>query len=108
MSFTRIAHWPIRDLPAYEDARRPLFWTLAPCTFRNAYDGPGFDAILVRSQRDIFRTHPPGPRWLEVDREREWTLYVREPGEWPASGDQIDPGPCGTQEEATRGATFDE
>src|SRR6202042_679509 len=23
VSFTRIRHWPIRDLPAYEDGRRP-------------------------------------------------------------------------------------
>jgi hypothetical protein len=94
MSFTRIRHWPIRDLPAFDDARRPLFWTLAPCTFRNAYDGPSADYLLVRSTRDIFRGHPQGPQWRRVDQEREWLLYEREPGdEWPAS-DTTDLGPC--------------
>ncbi len=94
MSFTRIRHWPIRDLPAFDDARRPLFWTLAPCTFRNAYDGPSADYLLVRSTRDIFRNHPAGPRWERLDQEREWTLYEREPGEdWPALA-RPDPGPC--------------
>jgi hypothetical protein len=102
VSFTRIRHWPIRDLPAYEDGRRPLFWTLAPCTFRNAYDGPSADYLLVRSQRDAMRLHPAGPRWRLLDREREWWLFEREPGaEWPAT-DLADPGPCakddGTQQ----------
>jgi len=93
MSFTRIRHWPIRDLAAFEETRRPLFWTLAPCTFRNAFDGTSTDYMLVRSPRDIFRTHPPGPRWQRIDQEREWSLYEREPGaEWPA--DRVDPGPC--------------
>jgi len=94
MSFTRIRHWPIRDRPAFDDARRPLFWTLAPCTFRNAYDGPSADFMLVRATRDIFRAHPQGPRWRRIDGEREWSLYEREPGdEWPAT-DRPDPGPC--------------
>jgi hypothetical protein len=94
MSFTRIRHWPIRDAASVDDARRPLFWTLAPCTFRNAYDGPSADYLLVRAARDIFRGHPEGPRWRRVDQEREWSLYEREPGEWPASGVRLDPGPC--------------
>jgi hypothetical protein len=100
MSFTRIRHWPIRDRPAFEDGRRPLFWTLAPCTFRNAYDGPSADYILVRAPRDIFRTHPQGPRWRRIDQEREWSLYEREPdAEWPAT-DRADPGPCARDDEA--------
>jgi hypothetical protein len=95
MSFTRIRHWPIRDLPTVDDARRPLFWTLAPCSFRNAYDGPSADYLLVRASRDIFRGHPQGPRWRRIDQEREWFLYEREPGaDWPATGDRADPGPC--------------
>jgi hypothetical protein len=101
MSFTRIRHWPIRDLPATGDARRPLFWTLAPCTFRNAYDGPSADVLLVRSTQDIFRGHPPGPRWRRVDQEREWSLYEREPGgDWPATSDRPDPGPCAKGDDA--------
>lgn len=92
MSFTRIRHWPIRD--RVDTSPRPLFWTLAPCTFRNALDGPGFDYLLVRTTRDIFRAHPPGPRWRRLDQEREWSLYERQPGEpWPAT-DRPDPGPC--------------
>ena len=99
MSFTRIRHWPIRDLPAFDDARRPLFWTLAPCTFRNAIDGPSADYLLVRSPRDVFRGHPQGPRWSRIDQEREWSLYEREPGaEWP--GDRPDPGPCAKDDDA--------
>jgi len=95
MSFTRIRHWPIRDLPAFDDGRRPLFWTLAPCTFRNAYDGPSADYLLVHAPRDIFRGHPQGPRWRRLDQEREWSLYEREPGaDWPAAGERADPGPC--------------
>ncbi|MGD0528232.1 MAG: hypothetical protein ABSE49_24065 [Polyangiaceae bacterium] len=94
MSFTRIRHWPVRDRPGFDDGRRPLFWTLAPCTFRNAYDGPSADYLLVRAPRDIFRSHPPGPRWHRLDQEREWSLYEREPdAEWPAR-DRADPGPC--------------
>jgi hypothetical protein len=100
MSFTRIRHWPIRDLPAFDDARRPLFWTLAPCTFRNAYDGPSADYMLVRATRDIFRAHPQGPRWRRIDEEREWSLYAREPGaEWPAT-DRPDPGPCAKDDDS--------
>jgi hypothetical protein len=100
MSFTHIRHWPIRDLPAFEDARRPLFWTLAPCTFRNAYDGPSADYLLVRASRDIFRTHPAGPRWHRIDQEREWSLYEREPGDpWEATADRIDQGPCAKDDE---------
>jgi len=95
MSFTRIRHWPIRDRRTAPGPGRPLFWTLAPCTFRNALDGPGFDYLLVRAPRDVFRAHPPGPRWRRVDQEREWSLYEREPDAfWPATGDQPDPGPC--------------
>jgi hypothetical protein len=95
MSFARIRHWPIRDLPSLDDSRRPLFWTLAPCTFRNAYDGPSADYLLVRAPRDIFRTHPEGPRWRRVDEEREWSLYERAPGApWPANPERADPGPC--------------
>jgi hypothetical protein len=105
MSFTRIRHWPIRDLPAFDDGRRPLFWTLAPCTFRNAYDGPSADYLLVRAPRDIFRTHPQGPRWQRVDQEREWFLYEREPdSEWPAT-DRADPGPCVKDDEPEPAAT---
>jgi hypothetical protein len=100
MSFTRIPHWPIRDASGEEDARRPLFWTLAPCTFRNAIDGPGADYLLVRAPRDVFRGHPAGPRWRRIDEEREWSLYEREPGApWPAMDDRPDPGPCGKDEE---------
>jgi hypothetical protein len=98
MSFTRIRHWPIRDLPAFDDARRPLFWTLAPCSFRNAFDGPSVDYLLIRAPHDVLQRHPPGPRWRRVDQEREWSLYEREAGEWPAS-DRPDPGPCGKDEE---------
>jgi hypothetical protein len=95
MSFTRIRHWPIRDRPSADDARRPLFWTLAPCTFRNAYDGPSADYVLVRATRDIFRSHPAGPVWRRIDQEREWSLYGRQPGEeWPATPERADPGPC--------------
>jgi hypothetical protein len=102
MSFTRIRHWPIRDLSTIDDARRPLFWTLAPCTFRNAYDGPGADYLLVRASRDIMRGHPEGPRWSRIDQEREWSLYGREPGDpWPPAGDQPDPGPCAKDDDAT-------
>jgi hypothetical protein len=94
MSFSRIPHWPIRNRPAPDDARRPLFWTLAPCTFRNAYDGPSTDYLLARSTHDIFRAHPPGPRWRRLDQEREWSLYERMQGaEWPATS-RADPGPC--------------
>lgn len=100
MSFTRIRHWPIRDLPAFDDARRPLFWTLAPCTFRNAYDGPSADYLLVRAPRDILRGHPQGPLWRRIDQEREWSLYEREPGsEWPAT-ERADPGPCARDDDA--------
>jgi hypothetical protein len=99
MSFTRIRHWPIRD--RVDTSRRPLFWTLAPCTFRNAFDGPSFDYLLVRTPRDIFRTHPPGPRWHRLDQEREWSLYEREAGEsWTAAGDRADPGPCAKDTDA--------
>jgi hypothetical protein len=101
MSFTRIRHWPIRDLSPYDDERRPLFWTLAPCTFRNAYDGPSADYLLVRATHDIFRGHPHGPRWRRIDQEREWSLYEREPGaEWPATDDRADLGPCAKDDDA--------
>ncbi len=100
MSFTRIRHWPIRDRPAFDDARRPLFWTLAPCTFRNAFDGPSVDYLLVRATRDIFRNHPPGPRWLRIDQEREWWLYERDPdATWTSSSERSDPGPCARDDE---------
>jgi len=99
MSFTRIRHWPIRDLAAYDDSRRPLFWTLAPCTFRNAIDGPGVDYLLVRAPQDVLRGHPAGPRWRRIDQEREWTLYEREPGAtWPGTADRADPGPCASED----------
>ncbi len=110
MSFTRIRHWPIRDLPAFDDSQRPLFWTLAPCTFRNAFDGPRYDYLLVRAPRDIFRAHPPGPAWRRIDQEREWSLYARETeASWPAWTDRADPGPCAkdTDVEAPPAATDD-
>ena len=95
MSFTRIRHWPIRDRPAFDDTHRPLFWTLAPCSFRNAIDGPSTDYLLVRGPRDIFRGHPQGPQWRLLDQEREWWLYERELGEeWGQAGDRPDMGPC--------------
>jgi hypothetical protein len=95
MSFTRIPHWPIRDRPSADDARRPLFWTLAPCTFRNAIDGPSTDYLLVRAPRDVLRGHPAGPRWRRIDRELEWSLYEKDPGDdWPALDERPDLGPC--------------
>ncbi|MGH7437404.1 MAG: hypothetical protein ACRENE_17130 [Polyangiaceae bacterium] len=103
MSFTRIRHWPIRDTPGTAEQRRPLFWTLAPCTFRNAVDGPGVDYLLVRAPHDIFRAHPPGPSWRLLDREREWFLYEREPGaEWVGADD---PGPCTASDGSASPAT---
>jgi hypothetical protein len=101
MSFTRIRHWPLRDQPGSGDTQRPLFWTLAPCTFRNAFDGPRYDYLLVRASRDIFRAHPPGPAWQRLDQEREWSLYQREAGSsWPAWSDRVDPGPCVKDDES--------
>jgi hypothetical protein len=95
MSFTEIRHWPIRDRDSGSSPAHNLFWTLAPCLFRNAFDGPRVDYVLARSTRDIFRRHPPGPRWRAIDEEREWTLYEKEPGaSWPATSDKPDPGPC--------------
>ena len=109
MSFTRIRHWPIRDASADQDARRPLFWTLAPCTFRNAIDGPSADYLLVRAPRDVFRGHPAGPRWRRIDQEREWSLYEREPGaSWPAIADRTDPGPCGKDDGTEPAASQDD
>jgi hypothetical protein len=102
-SFTRIRHWPIRDLPSVDQTRRPLFWTLAPCTFRNAYDGPRADYILVRAPRDIFRGHPVGPAWRRLDQEREWSLYERDlDASWPAT-ERPDPGPCAKDDDADHG-----
>jgi hypothetical protein len=100
MSFTELRHWPIHDRPGADvereatlPARRP-FWTFAPCDFRNAIDGRRLDYVLVRGARDPFRAEPEGPRWHVVDRERDWTLYERVPGdEWPSTG-AVDPGPC--------------
>jgi hypothetical protein len=101
MSFTRIRHWPIRDRSSFDDARRPLFWTLAPCTFRNAFDGPTADYLLVRAPRDVFRSHPEGPRWRRLDQEREWSLYERQEGDpWTATADRPDPGPCAKDDDA--------
>jgi hypothetical protein len=100
MSFTRIRHWPIRDLPSQSDAQRPLFWTLAPCSFRNAFDGPRYDYVLARSPRDIFRASPPGPVWHRLDQEREWSLYVRDrDAVWPPWTERVDPGPCAKDED---------
>ncbi|HEY1695995.1 MAG TPA: hypothetical protein VGG39_27700 [Polyangiaceae bacterium] len=107
MSFTRIRHWPIRDRVEVDDPRRPLFWTLAPCTFRNAYDGPTADYLLVRARKDVMRSRPPGPRWRRVDQEREWWLYEREPGEWPQDG-RTDAGPCADDEDTRTPGAADE
>ncbi len=98
-SFTAIRHWPIRDLPSIEPSPHPLFWTLAPCTFRNAVDGPTTDYILARAPHDIFRTQPTGPQWRRIDHEREWSLYERAEGEaWPSL--RPDLGPCAQDEAA--------
>jgi hypothetical protein len=99
MSFTEIRHWPIRDRE--RRGSRPLFWTLAPCMFRNAIDGPRVDYVLVRASRDVFRSHPPGPRWNLVDQEREWSLYEKEPGAfWPPREGAPDAGPCAKDDDA--------
>lgn len=99
MSFTEIRHWLVRDRATF--SQHPLFWTLAPCSFRNAIDGPSVDYLLVRAPHDVFRTRPPGPRWRQVDHEREWWLYEREPGAfWPAISARPDPGPCAKGEAA--------
>ena len=70
------------------------FWSLNPCLYRNAEDGPYYDYVLVKGRIDPFRDAPPGPVFRLVDQVKDFRLYAKAPGEtwpaWPAA----DRGPC--------------
>jgi hypothetical protein len=98
-SFAQVPHWPVHYLPAARPPSIPgrdLEWH--PCAFRNSFDGPYFDYVLVRGTTDPFRTAPPGPAWRRVERLEEqgppWQLFERVPGE-ATDSHALDPGPCG-------------
>ena len=80
MSFTRIRHWPIRDLPASTTRGARSSGRSRRAPFATPSTGRATDYLLVRAPRDIFAAHPAGPRWRRIDQEREWSLYEREPG----------------------------
>jgi len=95
VSFTELAHWPIRKRPGLAPAKRLPFWTVGgPCLFRNSTDGPLFDYVLTRGGGDPLGHVPIGPIWKRIDTERDWSLYARQEGEY-APGGVIDYGPCG-------------
>lgn len=94
-SFSELAHWPLH----YREGRAPptkpqSFWSLNPCLYRNAEDGPYYDYVLVKGRVDPFRDAPPGPVFRLVDQVKDFRLYAKAPGEtwpaWPAA----DRGPC--------------
>lgn len=93
-SFSEIAHWPIHYLPSAAPPPHRPFWEFDPCAYRNAVDGPYFDYVLTRGAIDPFRDAPPGPKWLVLGREKDWTLYEKIPGEINPEWTVEDRGPC--------------
>jgi hypothetical protein len=99
VSFAEVPHWPIHFRPELQPPQVPgrdLEWH--PCEFRNSFDGPYFDYVLVRGDIDPFGYAPPGPTWRRLERAVErrgppWTLFERMAGP-TAAVVSPDPGPC--------------
>jgi hypothetical protein len=94
-TFSELVHWPLQFRPGQAPPTKPEFvWTRDSCLYRNAVDGPYYDYVLVRGDVEPFRDAPPGPRYVAVDRELDWVLYEKAPGDaWPAWS-VTDEGPC--------------
>jgi hypothetical protein len=94
-SFSEVPHWPLQFRPESRPpsmSGRSLEWR--PCKFRNSFDGPYYDFVLVRGQVDPFRDTPPGPRWTLAGRAGDWALYAKQGGE-DVTATRPDVGPCG-------------
>ncbi|MBK6692272.1 MAG: hypothetical protein IPG50_08715 [Myxococcales bacterium] len=94
-SFSELPHWPLQfRREAAPPKKAATFWSLNPCVFRNADDGPYYDFALVKGAVDPFRDEPPGPVWRRVDSVKDFTLYAKVLEQsWPAWGTD-DLGPC--------------
>lgn len=94
-SFSELAHWPLHYREGHAPPTKPQsFWSLNPCLYRNAEDGPYYDYVLVKGRVDPFRDAPPGPVFRFVDQVKDFRLYAKVPGEtWPA-WPVADRGPC--------------
>lgn len=92
-SFAQLPHWPLSFRPEATPPRHLPFWEFAPCTFRNAHDGPYYDYALVRGALDPFRDRPPGPAWRLLKRDGDFALFEKTDAPWPAWSEP-DEGPC--------------
>jgi hypothetical protein len=110
VSFSELSHWPIHYRPESAPPWKPqMFWTFDSCLYANAVDGPYYDYVLARGNVNPFRDAPPGPRWREVDRERDWVLYEKLGGAPNPPWSVDDRGPCESRwslEQARLGKRF--
>ncbi len=93
-SFSEIAHWPIHYVPAAAPPAHHPFWEFDPCVYRNAIDGAYYDYVLTRGDVDPFRDAPPGPKWLVLGHQKDWTLYGKIPNDMNPPWAVEDRGPC--------------
>jgi hypothetical protein len=92
-SFSEMHHWPLQYAPGVAPPSHGTFWEFRPCVFRNAEDGAYYDYVVARGGVDPFRDEPTGPAWRRVASQRDYTLYERTGGVWPAWS-VPDEGPC--------------
>gem|GEM_PF-871974 len=93
-SFAELPHWPLRYKDEAAPPKKPAFWELDPCQFRNASEGPYYDYVLVRGEHEPFRDAPPGPVFRLVARTKHHRLYAKAPGETWGEWGVADLGPC--------------
>ena len=94
-SFSVLGHWPIHFRSAAAPPSKPeAFWEFSPCAFRNTTDGPYFDYVLVRGRVDPFADAPPGPVFMPILRESDWTLYAKVTNAESPPDSAPDEGPC--------------
>lgn len=91
-SFSELPHWSLHYRPETAPPDQgELAWAMRPCLFRNHRDGPYFDWVLVRGERNPFAGDPPGPHWVIAGHTEKFVLWQKDGTKNP---DGPDDGPC--------------
>jgi hypothetical protein len=76
-SFAELPQSPLRYRPEVAPPPHPAGWEWHANSFRNDYDGPYYDYVLVHGYVDPFAHRPPGPQWRLLSREGRWAVYEK-------------------------------
>ena len=76
-SFAELPQSPLRYRPETAPPVHPAGWEWHANMFRNDYDGPYYDYVLVHGRVDPFARPQPGPTWRVLSREGTWTLFEK-------------------------------